>query len=241
MRNLLTAILLIFSLSLFSQIQYYTTNGKNRLSEAATNKMLLGQVKKFSDILGVPMYGSLTIENTELKEDSIITRVSFDISDQNHERQVKYSLITEIIGRKLPPFDLLNLDGDTITNDILKGKPTLINIWFTACAPCIEEMPILNKIAEEYADKVNFLAVTFEKDYAVSSFLTKHPFNFTHLVDAGEYIKSIGVKSAPVTLFLDKNGVLRYVEGGIPYVQDENGELQIGDGSSFIELLEKIM
>jgi thiol-disulfide isomerase/thioredoxin len=28
----------------------------------------------------------------------------------------------------------------------LKGKPTLINLWFTNCATCIEEIPVLNKI-----------------------------------------------------------------------------------------------
>ena len=43
-----------------------------------------------------------------------------------------------------------------------------------------------------------------------------------------------------MNLFLDKNGVLKYVEGGIVYESINGKELKIGDGSKFIEIIDKL-
>jgi thiol-disulfide isomerase/thioredoxin len=44
-------------------------------------------------------------------------------------------------GKQLP--EMSNwLNGKKISFTELNGKPTLINFWFTTCAPCIDEMPV---------------------------------------------------------------------------------------------------
>jgi thiol-disulfide isomerase/thioredoxin len=40
------------------------------------------------------------------------------------------------------------------------GKPLLVNFWATWCAPCVEEMPHLVELSEEYRDRLDFLAVS---------------------------------------------------------------------------------
>lgn len=48
----------------------------------------------------------------------------------------------------------VTLDGETVTADTFKGnKLTVVNIWGTFCGPCINEMPDLEKISRDYADK----------------------------------------------------------------------------------------
>lgn len=47
-----------------------------------------------------------------------------------------------------------DLDGNKVTSaDFSKNKLTLVNVWNTGCTPCVEELPILDKLNKEYASK----------------------------------------------------------------------------------------
>jgi len=59
----------------FSQKKYYTTDGRNRLTEAEANKMLSEQVDKMSKVMGKQLYGSLTVDDTQIKNNSIISKI----------------------------------------------------------------------------------------------------------------------------------------------------------------------
>ncbi|MCE5235268.1 MAG: TlpA disulfide reductase family protein [Clostridiaceae bacterium] len=61
----------------------------------------------------------------------------------------------------LSAFTSIDLDGNDVTSDVFQNaKVTFVNIWGTFCGPCINEMPDLGELAEEYADKgVQFIGV----------------------------------------------------------------------------------
>ena len=65
-------------------------------------------------------------------------------------------------------------------------------------------------------------------------------FNFFHLTEAKAFIDSIELSAYPTTLLLDSEGVIKHVQGGLPYRFDKNGELGMGDGQVLIALLEEI-
>lgn len=113
--------------------------------------------------------------------------------------------IFELKGKELPQFELTLLTGGKFNSKSLKGKPTLINFWFTSCGHCIEEMPALNEIKSKFGTEVNFIAITFEKQLDVLQFLERRDFDFSHLVEAKDFIKSLGIKMYPKTLILDQN------------------------------------
>jgi len=58
-------------------------------------------------------------------------------------------------------FTSTDLDGNTADNTIFENADfTFINIWGTFCGPCINEMPNLGELSEEYADKgVQFIGI----------------------------------------------------------------------------------
>jgi len=105
----------------------------------------------------------------------------------------------------LPEFRLHDLDGQLISSKDFLGKPLVINIWFSTCEPCLEEMPILNELAEKYKGQISFLAITFESRSDVESFLEKRKFQFQHLVGAKEYIRKFGMFGYPKTLIIDSD------------------------------------
>ena len=236
MKKLILATFLITALNCFSQTEYYSTNGKNRLTKAELDLKTSELKTKYKKISNKEAFVKFNIDNTETKTDSIIHFVKFEIKDTNAFK----GPLSEYVGKKLPEMILTDINGKKIPINKLNGKPTLINFWFTACAPCIDEMPILNKIYDEYKEKYNFIAVTYESQKQVDKFLKKHLYKFLHIVDAREFTDKLQLKSYPVNLFLDKNGIVIYSEYGIPYERGENGKLKIGDGKDFIKKLEKL-
>lgn len=59
-----------------------------------------------------------------------------------------------------------------------KNNWLVVNFWATWCAPCIKELPSLEKLQEEYASKdVRVLAIALDNNMTedkLSTFLTKH-------------------------------------------------------------------
>jgi cytochrome c biogenesis protein CcmG, thiol:disulfide interchange protein DsbE len=53
--------------------------------------------------------------------------------------------------RPAPQFTLANFDGSAFDLSAYEGKVVVLNFWASWCGPCISEMPMLNRIADEYA------------------------------------------------------------------------------------------
>jgi len=124
--------------------------------------------------------------------------------------------IYEFKGKELPKFELELLNGEKLNSESLKGKPTVINIWFSNCVPCIEEMPLLNKIKSEFGNEVNFISITFQSQNVVNEFLKSNEFDFIHVIESKEYLKNFGFFGYPKTLILDKNLIITEIEKMIP-------------------------
>jgi thiol-disulfide isomerase/thioredoxin len=240
MKKLIIVLLLFTSIVSYSQTKYYTTDGKNRMTETEIQEKLSEMESKMKKALRKKVYVSLTVQETETKKDSIISKVTFNISDKKQDELISSGPFAEYKDKEFPIFNLNTLFDGKFDSEKLKGKPTLINFWFTKCAPCIDEMPVLNKIKEKYKEDFNFIAITYEKKEDVVKFLKKHPFEFEHLVDAEDFTDQLGIKAYPMNLFLDRNGILKYIKNGIPYESKEGGELKMGDGNEIIEIIEKL-
>jgi thiol-disulfide isomerase/thioredoxin len=48
-------------------------------------------------------------------------------------------------------FSFERLDGGPLAMSSWRGKPLLLNFWATWCAPCVTEMPLLDRFASERA------------------------------------------------------------------------------------------
>jgi len=65
-------------------------------------------------------------------------------------------------GAPIPDFTLKDNAGDALKLPTLAGKPTLVNLWATWCAPCVVELPTLDKLAGRTG--TNLRVVTVSQD-----------------------------------------------------------------------------
>jgi cytochrome oxidase Cu insertion factor (SCO1/SenC/PrrC family) len=107
----------------------------------------------------------------------------------------------------LPPFDLKDLAGRRVTSAGLKGKPTLINFFFSTCVPCILEVKPLNEFAAARPN-MNFLAVTFDEPKEARAFANRFDFRWRIVPDARDFNDRVRVKNYPMMALFDANGRL---------------------------------
>ena len=113
-------------------------------------------------------------------------------------------------GAPAPNFTLPDLNGKMVSLAEYKGQVVLLNIWATWCAPCVEEMPSMEKLHQELKDeKFVILAVSIDESgaKAVLPFMKKHKLTFPALIDSAGNIKSLyRTTGVPESFIIDKKG-----------------------------------
>ncbi len=117
-----------------------------------------------------------------------------------------------------PDFALQDLDGNALTLAGFKGKVLLLNFWATWCPPCRAEIPDFVEAYKDYQAKgLEIIGVSVDKisPEKLKNFLKQAKVNYpVALADRkfltdyqpGDYI--------PVTILIDKKGVIRFRQVG---------------------------
>ena len=130
-----------------------------------------------------------------------------------------------------PDVTYVNLKGEKISAQSLRGKVVMVNFWATSCSTCIAEMPQMTETYNKYHQKgLEFIAVAMSYDppnYVLNYVETrKLPFQVALDVQ-GKLAQSFGdVKLTPTTFVIDKQGkiIKRYV--GQPSFAELHGLLE---------------
>ncbi len=109
-------------------------------------------------------------------------------------------------------------NGNPRTLADYKGKNTVILAWATWCPYCARELKELARVKDEYNEKIEVIAVNRgEAQEAIRSYFEKntvHP-GVQYLSDPDDsFFKTIGGFSMPETLFIDKNGDIKFHKRG---------------------------
>lgn len=70
-------------------------------------------------------------------------------------------------------------NGQTLAMQTLRGRPLVLNFWATWCAPCVREMPELDRFAKRFATRGGqVLGLAVDNEAAVNEFLLRTPVSY---------------------------------------------------------------
>lgn len=122
-----------------------------------------------------------------------------------------------------PEFSVTDMNGITYSTSQLKGKIVVLNFWGVGCAPCIVEIPELNRLTEVYANNsdVVFLAITNQDMETLNTFFVKHPFKYKIVNNAPGLSRKFNVSGIPHHFIINQHGqIIKHVFGAKPDIAD---------------------
>ncbi|MBI4175196.1 TlpA family protein disulfide reductase [Candidatus Berkelbacteria bacterium] len=115
---------------------------------------------------------------------------------------------------KAPRFTLKDYAGADVSLADFAGTPVVLNTWATWCPFCREELPDFAEVADEFTGQVVVIAINrgesrqTAKEYTDAFQVTNR---ITFLLDPTDaFYEAIGGISMPETLFLDREGRVRF-------------------------------
>lgn len=111
----------------------------------------------------------------------------------------------------VPEIGFTDAEGKALTLADFKGRVVLLNLWATWCAPCVEEMPSLDRLQARLGDgEFTVLALSLDRQGrdAVAPFLEKLGVgNLTAYLDTkNSAMRALGIRGLPTTILIDREG-----------------------------------
>lgn len=175
---------------------------------------------------------ALTLEDAELPENVVKEAIPIEQVRNAQEIIEKYETFRDMqqltfipqenhvsapntpkVNEPFPKFKATDIDGKTWDNAEVKGKAMVINLWYSGCGPCLAEMPELSTWKEKFPD-VLFFSATFHDAATTRKITDQHHFTWTHLANAKEMMSWIDGKGFPLTIVVDKAGIVRHLVHG---------------------------
>jgi thiol-disulfide isomerase/thioredoxin len=103
-------------------------------------------------------------------------------------------------------------DGKSVDTDKWRGKVLVVNFWASWCPPCVEEMPTLDKLQQEFkAQNVLFVGIGIDSPSNIREFLAKTPVSYPIVIggmEGSNLSKQMGNSQGalPYTIVINSQG-----------------------------------
>lgn len=138
-------------------------------------------------------------------------------------------LPSALVGRAAPPFRLprLHATEPPLDSAELRGRPWVLNVWASWCAPCREEHPLLVQVARE--ERVHLVGLNYKDDpRAALEWLHRlgDPYAASVQDRDGRVGIDYGVYGVPETFIVDRAGMVQHRHAGPLTASVWQGELR---------------
>jgi thiol-disulfide isomerase/thioredoxin len=119
---------------------------------------------------------------------------------------------------RVPDLALPDLQGRSRQLSEWQGRPLVINFWATWCGPCRREIPLLQRLREEYAAQgLEVLGIAVDFKEPVAAYVRNETIAYPVLIAADNALvtRSFGVgMGIPTTVFAARDGRILAVKVG---------------------------
>ncbi|MDC0672962.1 TlpA disulfide reductase family protein [Nannocystis radixulma] len=120
--------------------------------------------------------------------------------------------------RTAPEFRFTRFDGEVVSSESTRGKFVVLHFWFTACEPCVAELPRWQQFVDAHAGQRDLVILSvhiLETREVVEAWMAEHGYRFAVAMGT-DWWQSAGLRSFPSTWFLDRQGRIAFETGGLP-------------------------
>jgi peroxiredoxin len=119
------------------------------------------------------------------------------------------------VGDRAPDYAAASLAGDSVSIAGLRGSVVLVNVWATWCIPCRKEIPELQALHQEFANRgLRVVGVSVDHgnaDADVRAFAQEFGVTYTILRDPAERVSTaFFVPGVPATFLIDRSGIIAW-------------------------------
>jgi cytochrome c biogenesis protein CcmG/thiol:disulfide interchange protein DsbE len=123
------------------------------------------------------------------------------------------------VGKPLPELSLQDVaNGQPFSVKSLAGQVVLLDIWASWCAPCKEELPLLDELAGRlHGSGISIVAVSIDEDRAaMNEFLSlKKSWQLRLAHDPQRLVPGeLRPDKMPTSYVIDRRGILHAIHGG---------------------------
>jgi thiol-disulfide isomerase/thioredoxin len=136
-------------------------------------------------------------------------------------------------GKPAPAAEFQDPQGRSVSLSDFRGKPLLVNLWATWCAPCVTELPTLDALAAREDGRLQVLAISQDGDdrAKVESFLAEHKLSAleAYMDPKLALMPELGVEILPTTILYDSEGRELWRMAGVADWGDAGSAALIGE------------
>jgi cytochrome c biogenesis protein CcmG, thiol:disulfide interchange protein DsbE len=135
------------------------------------------------------------------------------------------------VGSRAPDYTARTLTGEPVALSLFQGQVLLLNVWATWCAPCVREMPALQRLHDRLSPQgLRIVAVSVDPTTSplappgpagtgVRDFIERFGLTFTVLHDpTGGIQRAFQSPGLPTTYLIDRTGRIRKkIVGAAPW------------------------
>ena len=116
----------------------------------------------------------------------------------------------EVVGNQMATaWQAVSIEGEEISSESSRGKVALIVYWATWCAPCLEEIPSLIALRDEFGSQdVDIIGVSLDQpSKEIDTFVRARDINYQIVRNTESLDKAFGpIRYIPTIVVLDRNG-----------------------------------
>jgi thiol-disulfide isomerase/thioredoxin len=124
-------------------------------------------------------------------------------------------LRSAMVGQTVADLTFTAADGKQTQLASYRGKPVLIDLWATWCAPCLIALPSIKHVFTDFKDKgLGVISVDQDKVPArATEYLAQHHYKWTNFHDGDRSVeRAMKGYSLPLTVLIDANGKIVYYD-----------------------------
>ena len=103
-----------------------------------------------------------------------------------------------------------DVNGQVLSLGQYAGRPMLVHLWATWCAPCVRELPLLLQMHQEYS-QYGLTLLPISEDFGIEQvlkfFRSNNITTMPALLDIDSQIfSSLGTRGLPISILIDRYG-----------------------------------